>query len=225
MEFSNVHLTRQMDLIPLEVLGEKITIIGAGAIGSWTALALAKMGFSDITVFDFDKVDPENLNSQFYPLLSVGDFKVSSLSAMVESFTGVKIVSQPLRYETGIFSGIVIAAVDSMTVRRTIWENHREKALGCRAIIDPRMGAEQALLYVMNPMNPKDIASYNTTLYSDEDAVHERCTAKATIYTANMLAGLVCKSVKDLLTRPDYLRMAQWNIAQDEFLGFKHKVS
>ena len=68
METRNEHLIRQFDLIPEDVLGEPITIIGVGAIGSWTTLALAKMGFQNLTVFDDDKVSIENMNSQFYPM-------------------------------------------------------------------------------------------------------------------------------------------------------------
>ena len=34
IELTNVALTRQADIIPIDVLGENITVIGAGAIGS-----------------------------------------------------------------------------------------------------------------------------------------------------------------------------------------------
>lgn len=225
MKLTNVHLTRQMDLIPVDVLGEKITVIGAGAIGSWTTLALAKMGFCNLTVYDHDTVDEENLNSQFYPHHFVGQNKAAALSSMVEVFTGNKIAWHAQKYTGGILPGIVIAAVDSMDARRMIWENHVGKSPFTKAIIDPRMGAEQALLFVMNPMDGKDIVAYQASLYSDDDAVQERCTSKAVIYTANMLSGLVCKAVKDLLTRPDYLRTAQWNIRGDDFVGHHKKLS
>lgn len=219
--FKNEHLTRQADLIPEQALGEQITIIGAGAIGSWVTLALAKMGFENLTVYDHDTIEIENMNSQFYPMRCIGESKVQALCKLVHDFTHVKVTGRPCKYEKGTFPSIVIAAVDSMAVRRTIWENHKGKAFGTRAIIDPRMGAENALLYVMNPMSDADAKSYAASLYSDKEATQERCTAKATIYTANMLSGLVCKAVKDLVTRPDYLRIAQWNIANDAFQGYR----
>lgn len=223
--FRNEHLTRQADLIPEDALGEQITIIGAGAIGSWVTLALAKMGFENLTVFDHDTIEIENMNSQFYPMRCIGESKVQALCKLVHDFTEVKVTGRPCKYERGHFPGIVIAAVDSMAVRRNLWENHKGKSFGTRAVIDPRMGAENALLYVMNPMDAKDQASYESSLYADGEAIQERCTAKATIYTANMLSGLVCKAVKDLVTRPDYLRTAQWNIAENAFLGHSAKVS
>jgi molybdopterin/thiamine biosynthesis adenylyltransferase len=214
-----------MDLVPVDILGTKITIIGAGAIGGWTTLALAKMGFCDITVYDFDKVDTVNMNSQFFRFSDIGSAKVLALKSLVTDFTNTEITAKEERYENGIFAGIVISAVDSMAVRRTIWENHRDRGIHTKAVIDPRMGAEAASLFVARPLVSKDRADYEKSLYSDDEAVHERCTAKATIYTANMLSGLVVKAVKSLLTRKDYLRCAQWNIAEDDFLGFKATVA
>jgi molybdopterin/thiamine biosynthesis adenylyltransferase len=214
--FENEHLTRQMDLIPVRVLGEPITIIGAGAVGSFTALTLAKMGFKDLTVFDFDKIEVENMNCQFYRFEDIGKPKALALQNLVKDFTGVEINAHNERYESGQFKGIIISAVDSMKVRKMIWDNHKETAVATKLIIDPRMGAEFALAYAMNPMSEKDINSYEKTLYSDEDAEHERCTAKATMYTALGLASHVCKIVKDYLCNDKrYARVMEWNIAEN----------
>lgn len=226
--FNNEHLTRQMDLIPMEALDLPVTIIGAGAVGSWVTLALAKMGFHNLTVYDDDKVDTVNLNSQFYPLAAVGRPKVAALAEMVRAFTGLEIDTQQRRYEgKGLaMGGVVVSAVDSMTARKMIWEAHKDRAPFCKAIVDPRMGAEEALLYVMNPMSGVDQRDYEKTLYSESSAVSERCTAKATIYTANLLAGLVCKAVKDIaIGKQDHLRVAQWNIANNQCFLFNRKPS
>ncbi len=220
----NEHLTRQSDLIPSDKLGIPITIIGAGAVGSWTALALAKMGCTCIEVWDFDKVDTVNLNSQFYPVSAVGQPKVRALEKLIEDFTGSigTITTWNKPYTAGTFPGIVITAVDSMAVRKLVWEQHKNVSFPTKVIIDPRMGAEQASLYVMNPMSEQDQISYEKSLYSDEASVQEPCTAKATIYTANLIAGLICKAVKDqIVGKPNYLRTAQWNIAEDELLCFR----
>jgi molybdopterin/thiamine biosynthesis adenylyltransferase len=227
MNYHNEHLTRQLDIVPIEILGTPITVIGAGAIGGWTTLALAKMGFSNITVFDDDRVDLVNLNSQFFRKADALQqrYKVAALKEMVQEFTDVVIQPHGTRYEKGIFPGIVIAAVDSMKVRELIWYQHAERSPFTKAIIDPRMGAESALLYCMNPMDDKDCREYPKSLYSDDSAIQERCTAKATIYTANLLSGLVVKAVKDVLTRPDYLRVCQWDIAQNEQICFPRAKS
>ena len=45
---------RQLDLCPPDKLKFPITVIGAGAIGSAAVVTLAKMGCSNITVYDED---------------------------------------------------------------------------------------------------------------------------------------------------------------------------
>jgi molybdopterin/thiamine biosynthesis adenylyltransferase len=211
-----------MDIIPVSTLGIPVTIIGAGAVGSFTALSLAKMGIGNIKVFDDDKIEEENMNCQFYRFQDIGFPKVLALQSLVRDFTKVEIEAIHGRYTGGhTFPGIVISAVDSMAVRKTIWETHRERAPMTKAVIDPRMGAETALLYVMNPMDPKDGETYAKTLYTDDSAVQERCTEKATVYTACMLAGLVVKAVKDLITTSEYLRVAQWSIKDNQLHAWK----
>jgi molybdopterin/thiamine biosynthesis adenylyltransferase len=122
--FDNEQLTRQLDIIPVDVLGEPITIIGAGAIGSFTALSLVKMGFGNIRVFDFDTVDVVNLNSQFYRFKDIGKLKVRALADLIHEFTDVRIEAIGKPYTGGVFAGIVISAVDSMQIRKLIWDEH-----------------------------------------------------------------------------------------------------
>lgn len=220
MKYENEHLSRQLDLIPINVLGERITIIGSGAIGGWTALGLAKMGFLNIGIIDFDKVEIENMNSQLFRLKDIGRNKVDAIDDLISEFTGHHIDKMIGTYVKETFPGIVISAVDSMEVRKNIWQAH-VKSPNTKAIIDPRMGAETALLYVMNPMNENDRLDYPKTLYTDADAVQEPCTAKSTAYCAMALAGLVCAQVKSLATGNKFSRTTQWAITQGAFHSWK----
>jgi len=203
------YLVRQSDLIPEKILKTPITVIGAGAIGSWTTLALAKMGFSDITVYDFDVIDEANMNCQFFPLKDIGKKKVDALSALVLNFTGLKITTHD-KYCGGSHHGIVITAVDSLDVRKLIWGQHKT-SMKTKFLIDPRMGALDAMLYTVKISDPEDRKSYDNTFQAK--AAHVRCTAKATMFTANILSGWVCKAVVDALMKPDdYLARATWDI-------------
>jgi len=219
MTFLNEHLTRQLDIIPMDTLEEEITIIGAGAIGGWTTLALAKMGFTKLTVYDFDVVDTANMSCQFFRFSDVGSKKVIALRSLVQDFTNVKISIQE-RYIGQPLSGIVVMAVDSMEVRKMIWDKIVENPYTIKLVVDPRMGAESALLYSIQPKLAKDRQDYASSLYSDSQATVERCTAKATIYTANLLSGMVVKAVKDHLLSNDPLRIVQWDIANNEQIVF-----
>lgn len=222
MKLINENLTRQLDILPVKHLGQQITVIGAGAVGGWTVLSLTKMGFGNIRVFDFDEVSIENMNCQFYPFDAIGKNKAIALKEQVKKYSNFEIEAIPERYdESKLSPGIIICAVDSMKVRKKIWDIHCGKSPNTRYFIDPRMGAETALLYVMNPMSMEDRKSYKKTLYTDTEAVQERCTAKATIYTANLLAGLVCKAVKDIVVGKPYTRVVNWDIGENQAMLFR----
>lgn len=224
-KLTNEHLTRQLDILPIHTLGEQITVIGAGAIGSFVVLSLVKMGFENITVFDFDTVDVENMNCQFYRFSDIGKPKVLALAELVFDFTGVKIEAINKKYEGGKFPGIVIPAVDSMKVRELVWNEHSMLSPSTKYVIDPRMSAETALMFTMNPMNERDNESYRNTLYTDADAVQERCTAKSTMYTVLSISGLVAKTVKDIVTGHPYPRVTMWSIKDNQYTSINEDRS
>lgn len=211
-ELNTDHLTRQLEIIPLGILNAPITIIGAGAIGSFVVMNLAKMGFENLTVYDFDAVSVENMSCQWYRFGDIGKPKVEALQALILDFTKIKIRPMPMRFEGQDLRGIVISAVDSMAARQIIW-NAVKGNFSVDWFIDPRMAAEYALSFVMNPNDDKDIESYENTLYTDDNSVQERCTARSTMYTSTMIAGYVAKHVKDVLTGGSYARVTHWNIA------------
>lgn len=216
--FKEEFITRHADILGGDALNKEITIVGAGAIGSFTTLALAKMGFQDITVYDFDTIEPENMGNQFFPVECIGQSKVQALKGMVKAFTGIEIkaAEQKLDPQSGSIPGdYLISAVDSMEVRKFLYED----LCTTRWLIDPRMGAEYATLYTLD-MQKGNFKDYEKTLYSDEDAVRERCTAKTTIYTVLMIAGQIVKAVKDTATGSEYMKVMDWNIAGNEMVAF-----
>lgn len=207
------YLTRHKDLIPIEACNKKICIVGAGAIGSHVSMALARMGFLNLILIDFDEVEEFNMNSQGYMPEDIGRMKVEAMAKKIYDFSGVQIErsTKPYTKET-LDCDIIIAAVDSMEVRKSLWENNRHVPL----YIDSRMGAEVALLLTSTPFE----SDYANSLYSDKDAVQEKCTAKATIYTAMLVSGLVCKIVKDFALNKPYTKTVTWDIASNSYQSF-----
>ncbi len=69
--------------IGAEALGKlqqvHVGIAGAGGLGSNCALQLVRCGFRCLTLVDFDRVEPSNLNRQFFFLDQVGKRKVDML--------------------------------------------------------------------------------------------------------------------------------------------------
>lgn len=232
----NPHLTRQLSIIDTERLEkQKIYIVGCGAIGSFVALELAKMGITQIEVWDNDTVSIENMSNQFFRFSDIDKNKAKALHDLVFDFTGVKIKYHETKFEQGtachvVFNNedaIMISAVDSMAIRALIYNDIKSNELEqhVKYIIDPRMSAEAYLQFVADMTVAKSMDNYAKTLYSDENAVAERCTAKSTIYTATLAAGMVVKTVKNLVMREAFAKTIQWDIKasrQDTMQMFTH---
>jgi hypothetical protein len=211
---SNVpaYFTRHSTLLPEGIRQRRINIIGAGAVGGWTALALAKMGFTNLVVWDGDTVGEENVGVQLYGPAHIGQPKPVALASLIKELSSISIVPKSELYTGQPLSGIVVAAVDSMEGRKAIWEAAKRDINTVEMFIDPRMGAEQAMLFVMSPSLAQDKKTYTGSLYTDDQAQQERCTERATSYTAMMLGGTVAKAVKDTLCAANYSRIMRWNI-------------
>lgn len=207
------HLHRQSDLLSEEQLTMPITVIGAGAIGSFTVLALAKMGFENITVFDDDKVEVENLNAQFFRHKDVGQFKVAALQAMVADFTGVIITTKCEKFTGPIAKrGIMITAVDNMKTRTEVLEACEKTGMITDLVIDPRMSAEMATMFVYEPKVKKTMEVYRKSLFDDKAGVQERCTAKSTMYCVLGISSQVAATVKQFVNKQPYIKNLQWAV-------------
>jgi len=78
---------RQQELVNQEKLANlHVTIIGCGAVGSFTALSLCKMGVGQLTLIDNDKVSIENLPNQFFREDDIGEKKVAACMEILKDF-------------------------------------------------------------------------------------------------------------------------------------------
>lgn len=197
---------RQLDLVPLERIQKaRVTVIGCGAVGSFTAFTLAKMGVGRICVYDDDRVEEHNIPNQLFAVGDCGRLKVEALRDMVLHFHGVDVEACPVRYVDQPLSGIVVVAVDSMDARIAIWEQVKYR-IGINLFIDSRMGAEVGKVMAIRPADVGDGEWYEATLHTSAEALPERCTEKAIIYTVLGIAAAVCGKMKKHLAGQPYNR-------------------
>ena len=77
-----------------------IGIAGVGGIGSNVALCLVRSGIDHLTLVDFDRVEPSNLNRQFYFADQVGRLKVEALAENLRRIrTGLRLVTRAERID------------------------------------------------------------------------------------------------------------------------------
>jgi molybdopterin/thiamine biosynthesis adenylyltransferase len=186
---------RQLDILPPEKLAFPITVIGAGAIGSATVITLAKMGCSDITVWDDDTIQEHNVSNQMCLVKEIGSPKTSALMMLTELLSGITIKTRAERYRGQVLSGVVIVATDNMEARQEIWKRARMNRR-IPLLIDARMGAEFARIYSIHPMNPDESDFYEENLYSAGEAERLPCSARAIIYCPTVIGGLIALVVK-----------------------------
>ena len=195
MLVSEARFQRQLDIVAPEQLAFPIVVIGAGAVGSATVVTLAKMGCSDITVWDDDLLEEHNIPNQLCKPAMVGRPKVEALRELTLELTEVAIKVENRRYRGQKLRGLVIAAVDSMDARQVIWKRVKLD-VDIPLLIDARMGAEFARLYTIHPCRPEEIDFYEANLYSSSQAERLPCSARSIIYCPTVVAGFVALLVK-----------------------------
>jgi hypothetical protein len=109
--------------------------------------------------------------------------------------SGIEISARPVNYTDQRLSGIVICAVDTMQTRIDIWKKVSYNP-NIRLYIDARMGGQISRIHTVRPCDPDEITHYEQTLYTDEDAVEEACTARAIIYNVYNIASIIADLVK-----------------------------
>lgn len=186
-----------------------ITVIGSGAVGSFTAVALAKMGFVNMKVFDFDTVEDHNLPNQFFRESDVGKPKVLALKQMIRAF-GSSIEIENAKYEgQPVLPGIVISALDSIKARKETWEHLKTKT-SIDLYIDARMSLEALNIHTVRPSMTDQVVKYETE-FLDPVVVHERCTARTVMYTVLIAAGRIGSIVTRFLKGEEF----RANFAED----------
>jgi molybdopterin/thiamine biosynthesis adenylyltransferase len=181
-----------MELFDPYTFTTPVTIIGAGATGSWLALALAKLGITDITVYDFDTVEEHNVPNQAYGLDAIGSQKVRALRDEILEATGTEIKWKDEKFTNQRLSGIVFLMVDSMAARRDIWENSIKMKSAVKLLVEPRMGLNEGRVYNVNPVDLNHIRRYEDCWYSDEEAEVSACGTSQTVITTAMSVASWC---------------------------------
>jgi hypothetical protein len=197
---------RQRALVPPERLAScHALVIGVGAIGRQVALQLTAVGIPLLILYDHDRVAPENLAPQGYRPDQIGIAKVDATAADCQRIhPEIHLVPKAERFRRsdrsevteGGSSLIVFCCVDSIATRRIVWESLRHQAA---LFLDGRMSAE--VIRVLAAELRRDDRFYPTTLFAADEAYAGACTARSTIYTASIAAGLMVSQMTKWLRR------------------------
>lgn len=172
---------------------QTVGVVGAGGIGSWLTMLLARAGCNEIFIFDFDTLEEHNIGGQMYPVSTVGQTKLKALASIIKVFSGLNLSTYVEKYvPTSITNEIMFSAVDNMAARKVIFErwvelyNHTQNKN--MLFIDGRMLAENLQIYVVTP---DKIEEYKATLFEDSEVEEQPCTAKATSHCGALIGALM----------------------------------
>ena len=215
---------RQRDIAAPAKLAETVAyVVGTGAIGRQVALQLAAIGVGTIVLIDFDTVGPENLAAQGFLEGDLNNYKVLAIRAMCHSINSEIIIhAVSTKFKKSILAeyghGAIFCCVDSMEARQFIWKSAKGN---CSMFVDGRMAAEVCRILVVR--SKKDYDYYASTLFSDTESYEATCTAKTTLYCANVAAGFMVAQLTKLYRGIPYDRDTQINILSNEMHDIEHR--
>jgi len=210
VQVTNPRFLRQLDIFdPSKYENKQIEVIGAGGIGSFTLLALAKLGMKKIRVYDGDKVEDHNIPSQLHLIKALGLPKVQSIQALCKQLSGTEIEAKNEFWssESGPLSGIVISALDHMHAdaketkagRKELWEALKMN-FDVDFYVDARIGGE--IIRVLSIQPCKDTLHwewYEGLLYQNSEVADLPCTGRNIIDVGFMVAAVITNNVRRFL--------------------------
>ncbi|OLP17281.1 thiamine biosynthesis protein ThiF [Leptolyngbya sp. 'hensonii'] len=103
-----------------------VTICGAGALGANITETLARSGFGQLTVIDYDRIEERNLSTQPYYRSDVGAFKAKILANSLYRAIGIKIGAETKALTAAnaaqLLKGspLIVDAFDNSTARQVL---------------------------------------------------------------------------------------------------------
>lgn len=160
---------------PLEVT-ERVHIIGCGSVGSTIAELLARLGITNISLYDFDTVSAHNIANQMFFNEDIKRPKVEAVKDLIckinpDAEKNIKLYPKGYTSETRL-SGYVFLCVDNIDLRREIATKNKMNQ-SIRAMFDFRTRLVDAQHYAANWSDPKEIQNLINTMDFSHEEAHE----------------------------------------------------
>lgn len=176
---TNVSYERQARILdPKIAASTHITIAGCGTVGSNAATQLVRAGFKDLHLIDMDVVEAHNLPSQAFPIEALGQNKAVALAAELHRLSDELVLEvQDFELMGGeqFKPGILISCVDSMEMRKLLFDMSAKGNDNISLWMDYRMGGNTLKAYAFVPTDTKRCGQYEKTLYSSDEAEPVEC--------------------------------------------------
>lgn len=152
-------LVRSYEFFKPEECPDRINIIGCGAVGSAIAENVARLGLTNVALYDFDKVESHNIANQMYYHDDIGKYKIDAIAEQLCKINPDMNGKLKLFYEGYVdqpLSGYVFLCVDDIELRKAICEKHSSNPR-IKGVFDVRVGLEDAQFFAADWSSADDI--------------------------------------------------------------------
>ena len=169
-------LSKSYEYFQPEKQKTRIHIVGCGSVGATVAENLARCGITNMTLWDFDRVEPHNLANQIFRQQDIGNLKVDALLDILKEINPDienDIELKPDGWVGNQMSGYIFLCVDNIELRRKIVEEHMDNPY-IKAMFDFRTRLEDAQHYAADWSDFKMKQDFlNSMNFSHEEAKKE----------------------------------------------------
>lgn len=165
-------LTKHEDWFNPVTINNSIHVIGVGALGSWMAEGLVRMGFDNINLYDDDTVTPHNISNQNYVNSDIEEEKIKKITERLKAINPNLRIKTNGRYvfdpeKKNYLTGYVFLCLDNIDTRRMIVENNPYVMFWT----DIRIGLEEGQVYSATRIERQNLLNTMQWTHDDEERV------------------------------------------------------
>jgi len=197
---NTIDIARHQEVFNPIMNDRRVHVIGAGAVGSHVVYHLAKLGMSDIFVYDDDSVEAHNLANQLFFPRHVGGKKATQIAEFVNENMEQQLVTAVEGWVTTSEDlelteqrDIVFLLVDTIKARQEIMDELVLSGM-VALVVETRMAVSHHETYVVRPDNPVEVEAWEASLPAED--VYEEVSACGSALSVGATAdSLACTAL------------------------------
>lgn len=190
----------QVKIFDPKTWGWPVHLVGAGGVNNLVGPILAKMGVSELHVWDDDRLEMRNCPTEIaYSYTMIGEFKTAAMANTIYHLMPNNVEFhqhiERVRAETKL-KGVVVSGVDSMTARKEIWQCVQNNFVDVPLYIDARSAGEEIAIFAFRPTDFEFADIYQGDwLYDDAESLQLECGARNIGYISAYLAAEISRII------------------------------
>jgi hypothetical protein len=162
----------------------RVDILGADRVAVQIALHLAKLGITNIHVWDAGLVLTDDVSAHGYGLNDIGKIRVVALQGLVEKQTATRVTAHERTYTADVeddddaaLGEVVFMTTGDMAYRQSVWSDSLRYKLAVKRFFEVRWDGVEGHILSTCPYRPAEVRAW------------EECEAEAVPVPPGMTSG------------------------------------